>query len=68
MGNDRRIRSIAKTLTWRLLATAATICIVYMFTGKAPLSFEIGGVTLISHVVLYYCHERLWTKISWGVR
>jgi uncharacterized membrane protein len=66
MSKDIRIRSFVKTITWRILATSATICIVYIFTGEAKLATEVGGVTLVSNVILYYIHERLWSKVSWG--
>jgi len=64
MSKDVRIRSFVKTITWRILATSATICIVYIFTGEIKLATEVGGVTLVSNVILYYIHERLWSKVS----
>jgi len=63
---DYRVRSIVKTISWRVLATLATMFIVFAFTGKVKLSVGIGLVEAVSKMVLYYLHERTWGKISWG--
>ena len=63
---DHRKRSIAKTLTWRALATIATITIVYAFTSEAAVSFGIGAVEVATKIVLYYGHERAWSRVEWG--
>ncbi len=63
---DYKIRSIVKTVSWRVLATLATMLIVFAFTGEAKLSIGIGLVEAFSKMILYYFHERLWLRISWG--
>ena len=63
---DPRKRSIAKTISWRVVATVATIVIVYAFTGEAALSFGVGVVEVAAKVVLYYGHERAWSRVEWG--
>jgi uncharacterized membrane protein len=59
-------RSLAKTISWRLVATTSTMAIVYLFTGKAVLSLGVGAVEATLKMLLYYGHERLWGWISWG--
>ena len=63
---DFKLRSLLKTISWRLAATLTTTILVYIFTGKAALSLGIGSLEAISKMVLYYFHERLWENISWG--
>ncbi|NQT89884.1 MAG: DUF2061 domain-containing protein [Candidatus Omnitrophica bacterium] len=66
MKEERRLRTIIKAITWRLVATITTILVVFLFTKKIMLSLEVGGVALILKLMLYYFHERVWGKVSWG--
>ncbi|WP_179354231.1 DUF2061 domain-containing protein [Winogradskyella vidalii] len=59
-------RSIAKTVSWRVIGTLDTVIISYLITGTLALAAAIGGVELISKMVLYFFHERTWNNIKWG--
>ena len=59
-------RSIAKAVSWRIIATLTTFTIVYILTGKLTLAMEVGIFDVTSKILLYYLHERGWGKISWG--
>ncbi|MAH33572.1 hypothetical protein CL615_04245 [archaeon] len=59
-------RSIIKAISWRILATLTTMALVFIFTGKMLLSLTIGFFEVISKIIFYYIHERLWNKIKWG--
>jgi len=59
-------RTFAKTISWRVIGTIATIVISYLITGTLALAFSIGFVELISKLILYFFHERAWNKIKWG--
>ncbi|WP_299106776.1 DUF2061 domain-containing protein [uncultured Winogradskyella sp.] len=59
-------RSIVKTISWRVVGTLATVTISYVITGTLALAFSIGGIELVSKMVLYFFHERAWTNIKWG--
>ena len=63
---DQRKRSIAKTISWRVVATVTTIVIVYAFTSEVAVSFGIGAVEVATKMVLYYGHERTWSRVGWG--
>jgi len=60
------MRSLLKTISWRLAATLTTVLVVYIFTGEIALSLGIGSLEALSKTALYYLHERLWEGISWG--
>jgi len=66
MYRENKKRSIMKTLSWRMLATVTTILIVYFFTGKLNLSLAVGGVEVVTKIILYFFHERIWNKIHFG--
>ncbi len=59
-------RSILKALSWRATGTVDTIVVSLLVTGKIKLALSIGFVELFTKVCLYYLHERLWNKISFG--
>lgn len=61
-------RHIAKTITWRLLGTIDTIIISWFLTNNWMIGFSIGGVEVISKMILYYIHERLWYKSNFGIK
>lgn len=60
-------RSIAKALTWRVVATITTTLIVFLATGSLSLSLGVGVFDIIIKLLLYYFHERAWAKINWGI-
>lgn len=66
MQMETQRRSIAKTLSFRIIATATTMVLVWIFTGSLTLAGVIGGLEMVSKLLIYYFHERLWNRISWG--
>ena len=59
-------RSIAKSISWRIIGTLDTILISWIVTGTLSVAFSIGVVELFTKMLLYFFHERIWNKISWG--
>ena len=63
---DKRKRSLLKTISWRIIATATTIVGVYIVTGNAYLSVSTGLGLNLFKAVAYYFHERAWERVKWG--
>jgi uncharacterized membrane protein len=57
-----KLRHILKTITWRMVGTIDTILLSWLITGNLETGVKIGGVEVITKMVLYYFHERLWYK------
>ena len=57
-------RHIAKTISWRIIGTIDTVIISGIITGSLEAGLTIGGIEVISKMVLYYFHERAWYKFS----
>jgi uncharacterized membrane protein len=57
-----KLRHILKTITWRIVGTIDTIILSWIITGDFKLGLKIGGVEVITKMVLYYLHERVWYK------
>jgi len=66
MFHESNNRSILKTISWRFWATITTAALVLAFTGHLKIALVIGGIEVILKIVLYYFHERVWNKISYG--
>lgn len=63
---EKPLRSIVKSISWRIIGTLDTIVISYLVTGHLALAFKIGSVELVTKMVLYFFHERIWNTIKWG--
>ncbi len=63
---DKLTRSIAKTISWRLIGTLDTIIISWIITGEITMALSIGSIELVSKMLLYFFHERAWNRIKWG--
>lgn len=63
---EKPLRSIVKSISWRLIGTLDTILISWLITGQLKLAFSIGSIELVTKMVLYFFHERIWNGIKWG--
>ncbi len=62
-------RSIAKTVSWRIVASFTTFVIFYFVTnGKVALQALSLAVAIevVAKMVIYFVHERAWANIHWG--
>jgi uncharacterized membrane protein len=59
-------RSIAKALSWRIVATVITSLLVFMFTGKGEFAATVGLADTTIKLFIYFGHERLWNRIPFG--
>ncbi len=65
---DSHLRSIAKGISWRFFGTIDTIILALIFTGSIKKALTIGFIEFTTKILLYYLHERVWTKIHYGIR
>ena len=63
---ENKKRSLLKATTWRITGTVDTVIISYFFTGSIKLAAAIGSFEVVTKMILYYFHERVWQNISWG--
>ena len=59
-------RSLAKTISWRVIATTDTFIIAWIFTSDQVIAASIAGLEVVTKLVLYYVHERGWSSLEWG--
>ncbi|HEY9117802.1 MAG TPA: DUF2061 domain-containing protein [Roseivirga sp.] len=61
---DSNLKSVLKTISWRIVGTLDTMIISYFITGSFTTAFSIGSVEVITKMVLYYLHERVWATMK----
>ena len=59
-------RSLIKSMSWRIIGTLDTILISYLITGEMSFALSIVGIEMVTKMMLYVAHERLWNKVNWG--
>jgi len=67
---DRPIKSIIKTITWRIIASVTTFILAMLFFGDDPQAAQKAtGVAVAESLIkmlLYFFHERAWAQLRWG--
>lgn len=58
---------MAKTITWRIVGTLDTMALGWFITGNPLTGVKIGGLEVITKMVLYFFHERAWYKVNYGL-
>lgn len=64
---ESHARSIVKSLSWRVIAFATTMITVYIYSKDVKAALVVGVGANSIKMFLYYFHERLWTKIKFGM-
>ncbi len=64
MKDHSRKRHVAKTVTWRIVGTIDTILISWLISGNPLTGLKIGFTEVLTKMVLYYFHERVWFRIN----
>ncbi len=57
---ESHARSIAKGISWRLVALVDTVIISVLVTGSITQALSIGLIETVFKVAAYYIHERMW--------
>jgi len=63
---ETHTRTIVKAVSWRVIATLTTATIVFIFTREWTLTLGITFFEVLSKILFYYFHERIWNRIHWG--
>jgi uncharacterized membrane protein len=59
-------RSLLKGISWRIFGSFDTVFISWIFSGSPFSALKIGFTEVLTKVLLFYVHERIWTAIKWG--
>ena len=59
-------RSLVKAISYRFFGSMSTAALVYFFTGSVKVSLGAGILDSMVKIVLFFVHERVWQRISFG--
>ena len=65
-GEEQPLRSLAKALSWRVTGSIDTMLLSWLFTGNLSVAVAIGMTEVLTKMVLYYAHERIWNRVPFG--
>lgn len=63
---ENRVRSLMKSITWRIVATLTTMLLVFLFTASLAISAGVGALEFLLKMIIYYLHERIWNAYNFG--
>jgi len=63
---ENHIRSLLKSVSFRLIATLSTIVLVFAFTKEIMVSLQVGFLEFFAKIALYYFRERVWNMFQFG--
>ena len=63
---DSHPRSLAKALSWRVLGSIDTFVLSFIITGNFIWAGSIASFEVITKMILYYLHERVWNHVPYG--
>ena len=60
-------RHILKTISWRSIGTLDSFLLGWLISGNPLMGLKIGGSEILTKMLLYYGHEKLWYRINFGL-
>ena len=60
-------RHILKTFTWRFVGTTDTMVLAWIISGNPLIGLKVGAAELVTKMILYYLHERVWYRSKFGL-
>ncbi|MDT0690796.1 adenylyl-sulfate kinase [Salegentibacter sp. F188] len=61
-------RHILKTISWRVVGTLDTMLLAWLISGNPVVGLQVGMVEVVTKMLLYYLHERVWYKVDYGIK
>ena len=64
---DSHKRHLAKSISWRFFGSLDTMLLAWLISGNPLIGFKIASFEVITKIILYYLHERVWYKSRFGL-
>jgi sulfate adenylyltransferase large subunit len=66
--SETHARSLAKAVSWRTTGSIDTFLVAFLITGNPKMAGSVAGTEILTKILIYYFHERVWACIPWGKR
>jgi uncharacterized membrane protein len=63
---DSNLRSFVKGISWRIIGTIDTFILSYFIIGSLSIASLTAITEVLTKILLYFLHERIWNLFSWG--
>ncbi|MCP4429482.1 MAG: DUF2061 domain-containing protein [Gammaproteobacteria bacterium] len=64
---EKPLRSLLKAISWRITGSLDTILLCWLFTQNVNTALAIGLTEVLTKMLLYYFHERVWSRVRIGI-
>jgi sulfate adenylyltransferase large subunit len=66
--SETHARSLAKAVSWRTTGSIDTFLVAFLITGNPKMAGSVAATEILTKILIYYFHERVWACIPWGKR
>jgi sulfate adenylyltransferase large subunit len=60
--------SLTKAVSWQVIGSLVTFVVAFVVTGSAKVAGSVAIAEILTKILIYYGHERVWSWIPWGKR
>lgn len=60
-------RHVFKTFSWRFIGSLDTFILAWLISGNPVTGMKIGIAEVLTKMILYYLHERIWYVFNFGL-
>jgi uncharacterized membrane protein len=64
--SETHVRSMVKAISWRGTGSVDTFLVTFVITGSFKFAGSIAITEILTKIILYYSHERIWSVVPWG--
>jgi sulfate adenylyltransferase large subunit len=65
---ETHARSLVKAVSWRATGSLDTFVVAWVVTGSPKLAGSVAVTEILTKILIYYFHERIWAWVPWGKR
>jgi sulfate adenylyltransferase large subunit len=65
---ETHARSLAKAVSWRATGSLDIFVVAFVVTGSSKIAGSVAITEILTKILIYYFHERVWSWVPWGKR
>jgi sulfate adenylyltransferase subunit 1 (EFTu-like GTPase family) len=65
---ETHARSLAKAVSWRATGSLDTFIVAFVITANPKIAGSVAVTEVLTKILIYYFHERVWALVPWGKR
>ncbi len=65
---ETHARSLAKAVSWRATGSLDTFIVAFVITANPKIAGSVAITEIVTKILIYYLHERVWAFVPWGKR